>query len=267
MTSISYHTNFQEEKIMSNTFSNKFVADEKNLAFLQETMWGPNAIRQAEELASHFTITPDMRILDLGCGLGLSSFYLAQEYGAEVFATDLMAEPTVNYERFQSLGVADKIVPMILDATQTLPFAKEYFNVVFSVGAYNMFGDNEEMLPKLIPYLKKGGYIAVSIPGLKYEFGDNVPPEMQPFWDVPDVARCVRGIEWWQDLWCKVEGIEIVTISEMACHDIAWKEYLASLKPGFGDDTGELGTEWTLDMMAAEGGKYYNTIQLIAKVI
>ena len=134
---------------MSNIFLNKFVADEKNFSLLQATMMGPNGIRQAEELASHFTITKDMRILDLGCGMGLSSLYLVQEYGANVFATDLMMDPTENNERFQSLGVANKIVPLILDAAQTLPFAKHYFDVIFSVGAYNIFGDNEEMLPKL----------------------------------------------------------------------------------------------------------------------
>jgi SAM-dependent methyltransferase len=248
------------EHNMSNTFSNKFASDEKNFALLQDTMWGPNAIRQAEELASHFTITRDMRILDLGCGTGLSSLYLAREYGAEVFATDLMAEPAENYERFRSLGLADKIVPMMIDATQPLPFAECYFNVIFSVGAYNIFGANEEMLPKLIPYVKKGCYIAVSIPGLKYEFGGNVPPEMQRFWDVPEVAATVRGIEWWKGLWSKAEGIEIVNISEMVCHDIAWQEYLAAIKHCEEE-------KWTLDMMAAEDGKYFNTIQLIAKVI
>jgi SAM-dependent methyltransferase len=246
---------------MNNTFSNKFVADEKNIALLKETMWGPNAIRQSEELASHFTITKDMRILDLGCGPGLSSLYLVQKYGAEVFATDLMVDPTENYERFKPLGIADKIVPMMIDAMQPMPFARRYFDVIFSVGAYNVFGDNEEMLPKLASYVKKGGYIAVSFPGLKYEFGDNVPPEMQPFWDVPEVAKTVRGIEWWKELWSKAEGIEIVTISEMACHDIAWQEYLATLNPCIEDD------KWDLDMMAAEDGKYFNTIQLIAKVI
>ena len=124
---------------MSNSFSNKFVADEKNSALLKETMWGPNAIRQSEELASHFTLTKDMRILDLGCGPGLSSLYLVQEYGAEVFATDLLVEPTLNYERFQSLGIADKIVPMMIDATQPLPFAKRYFDVIFSVGRIQCF--------------------------------------------------------------------------------------------------------------------------------
>ena len=256
---------------MNDKFSNKFIADEKGFALLQETMWGPNAIRQAEELAAQFTIIKDMRILDLGCGLGLSALYLVKEYGVNVFATDLMADPTENYKRFQSLGIADKIVPMILDATKPLPFAKHYFDVVFSVGAYNMFGDNEEMLPKLIPFVKKGGYIAVSFPGLKYEFVGNVPPEMQPFWDVPEVARCVRGIEWWRDLFAKAEGIEIVNISEQACHDIAWKEFLAALNPGDDilplDDELPLDDKWTLDMKKAEDGKYFNTIQLIAKVI
>jgi SAM-dependent methyltransferase len=201
-----------------------------------------------------------MTILDLGCGMGVSAVYLAKAHGSRVFATDLFADPTENQENFESLGIAEKIIPMLLDATQPLPFAKSYFDVIFSVGAYNMFGDTEEMLPKLIPYVKKGGYIAVAFPGLKYEFGDNVPSEMQPFWEAPDVARCVRGIEWWKNLFSKADGIEIINISEQLCHDLAWEEYIASIDP----DSEE---KWTLDMMEAEDGKYFNTIQLIAKVI
>ena len=73
------------------------------------------------------------------------------------------------------------------------------------------------------------------------------------------------GIEWWKDLFNKAKGLEIVNLSEQACHDIAWEEYLTSLDPSGGDEMGE--DKWTLNMKIAEDGKYFNTIQLIAKVI
>jgi len=56
----------------------------------------------------------------------------------------------------------------------------------------------------------------------------------------------------------------------MTCHDIAWEEYLKSLKVCDSDDktaSDEMDNKWTLDMMEAEAGKYFNTIQLIAKII
>ena len=114
-----------------NTFSNKFITDEKNLALLKETMWGPNGIRQAEELASHFKITKDMKILDLGCGTGLSSLYLVQEHGVNVLATDLFADPTENHERFVSLGIADKITPHDIRRNTTITLCKGLFRCDF----------------------------------------------------------------------------------------------------------------------------------------
>ena len=241
-----------------NAFTNHFVLDEKNFAFLQDTMMGPSALRIAEELASHLTIKEGMRILDLGCGCGLSTMYLVRQYGAQVFAADLWTAPTENYERFKSIGIADKAIPISIDATKGLPFAQRYFDVLFSVDAYHYFGETPEMLPSLIPFVKKGGYIAVAIPGLKYDFGENIPKEMQPFWEAPDIARTIRGIEFWRGLWKNTDGIEVVDIREMDCHKQAWEEWLASPNPyAVGD----------IEMMKAENGKYFNTIQLIARVI
>lgn len=249
-----------------NTFLDTFMKKEKNLTLLEETMWGPNAIRQTEELTSYFTITKDMRILDLGAGAGLSSIYLAEKYGASIFATDLYADPTESHERFSALGLAHNIIPMTLDATKPLPFAHGYFDVIFSVGAYNMFGNNKEMLENLIPYVKKGGHIALSFPGLKYDFGDNVPAEMQAFWQVPEVFQTVRGIGWWERIFRQARGlVTFIELKEMACHDLAWAEYLESLDPSISGSWGD--DKWTLDMMAAEDGKYFNTIGFVAKVL
>lgn len=238
-------------------FTEMFISNEKNAEFLKTTMMGPNAMRLSEELASHLNINENMQILDLGCGCGLSTLLLVKKYGASVFAADLWISPTENYERFVSIGIDNKAIPISVDATKGLPFANGYFDLLFTVDSYHYFGDTEEMLPSLLPFIRKGGYIAVAIPGLKYEFGDNVPDEMQPFWN-EEVARSIRSLDWWKDLWKRTEGIEIVDISEMACCGQAWKEWLESPNPYAVND---------IKMMEAEGGKYFNIIQLIAKVI
>jgi cyclopropane fatty-acyl-phospholipid synthase-like methyltransferase len=237
------------------SFTNHFISNDKNAEFLKAAMMGPNAMRVAEELASHLNINENMRILDLGCGCGLSTMLLTKKYGASVFAADLWISPTENYERFQSIGI--EAVPISIDATKGLPFANGYFDLLFTVDAYHYFGDTKDMLPSLIPFVKKGGHIAIAIPGIKYEFGENVPDEMKPFWN-DEVARTIHSLDWWKDLWIEAEGIEIVDICEMNCCKQAWDEWLTSPNPyAVGDKK----------MMEAENGRYFNLIQLIAKVI
>jgi len=144
-----------------------------------------------------------------------------------------------------------------VDATKGLPFANGYFDVLFTVDAYHYFGDNAEMLPSLIPFVRRGGYIAVAVPGLKYEFGKDVPAEMQPFWN-GEMERTLHSLDWWKDLWKGTEGIEMAVSREMDCCARAWEEWLASYHPIAAEDA---------EMMEAEGGKYFNLVQLIAKVV
>lgn len=239
------------------TFTNKFISSQSTMEFLKAAMMGPNALRVSEELASYLEIHSDMKILDLGCGYGLSTLLLTQKFSAKVFAADLWISPTENYERFKSIGIDDKVVPISVDATKGLPFANGYFDLLFTVDAYHYFGDTAEMLPSLIPFVKKGGYIAVAIPGLKYEFGKNIPDEMQPFWN-SEVERTLHSLDWWKDLWSQEKGIEIIDCREMACCKQAWSEWLTGYHPVVAND---------IKMMEAEGGKYFNLVQLIAKVL
>ena len=106
------------------TFTDQFISNQSNMEFLRANMMGPNAMRMSEEMASHLTINKDMRVLDLGCGMGLSTLFLAQKYGATVFAADLWISPTENFERFQSVGIDDRAIPVSVDATKGLPFAR-----------------------------------------------------------------------------------------------------------------------------------------------
>lgn len=239
------------------SFTNEFMSAEQNIEFLKTNMMGPNAMRVAEELASYLSIKDTARVLDLGCGAGLSTLLLVEKYATTVFAADLWISPTENYKRFKALQIDDKAVPIFADATEKLPFAEEYFDVLFSVDAYHYFGHTKEMLPALIPFVKKGGYIAVAVPGLQREFQDNVPEEMQPFWN-SDMERTLHSLAWWENLWSKEKGIEIISCREMDCHQQAWEEWLTAYHSVVAGDR---------KMMEAENGQHFNLIQLIAKVI
>lgn len=58
-------------------------------SFMEDNMMGPNAIKLLQQLTSHLVLEPSMRVLDLGCGRGITSLYLADMYDVDVFATDL----------------------------------------------------------------------------------------------------------------------------------------------------------------------------------
>ena len=239
------------------TFTEQFMSNSQNVEFLKKNMMGPNAMRISEEMASCLNINSNMRVLDLGCGCGLSTLLLVKKYGVSVFAADLWISPTENYERFKSIGIDGKSIPISVDATKELPFANRYFDILFSVDSYHYFGDNPQMLTSLIPFVKKGGHIAIAIPGIKYEFGENVPDEMKPFGN-GEVARTIHSLGWWKELWNKESGIEIIDIREMFCCKKSWEEWHTSNWEGIEED---------IEMKKAENGKYYNFIQLIARVL
>lgn len=228
--------------------------DNYDMDFLLETMMGPNAMRITEELAAYLPIAAGMRILDLGCGMGISSILLAEKYDVTVFAADLWISPTENAARFSRLGLEKKIIPISVDATKELPFAHDYFDMIITVDAYFYFGANEATLPRLLPHLKTGGYMAAAIPGLKKDFSDdNVPVELQPYWQ-PNMNFYTCA--WWRELWQKEPGIVVAMCQEMECLRRAWAEWLQSPSPYAQRD---------IPMMEAEGGKYFNLVQIIGQ--
>lgn len=237
--------------MMNHPYADHFFKNDP--AFLLENMMGPNAIRVAEELATALPLQASSKVLDLGCGAGLSSIFLAEHYGATVFAADLWISPTDNARRFRARGLEEKILPLSVDVTKGLPFAQEYFDILLCVDAYHYFGANAQMLPFLLSFVKKGGFVAMAIPGLQREFENGIPLELQPF--LPEDAN-FHTVDWWVALWSQTPGIELTACREMACHQKAWEEWLQSPNPYAQRDIG---------MMKAENGRYYNHVQMVAK--
>jgi len=234
---------------MTFTKSNRYDFD-----FVKENMMGPNAMKILEEVSESLKLEKGMRILDLGCGRGLTSIFLAKEYDVTVFATDLWISATDNYERIKSMGLEDKIIPIHAEA-HDLPFANEFFDAAISIDAYHYFGVEKDYLTKYFaPLVKKGGQIAVAVPGLKQEFTNGVPAELVPYW-CDDMTLTLHSFDWWYDLWKTSDLVTIQECKELNCFEEAWKDWLMCDNDFARRDIG---------MMEAEGGNYFNLVSIIA---
>lgn len=223
--------------------------------FVAENMMGPNSLKILEELTNDLPLKNGMRILDLGCGRGLTSIFLAKEFDAEVYAVDLWTDPTDNYRRFKAMGLENKIIPLCFDASK-LPFANEYFDAVISVDSYHYFGNNEFYFGNCIaPILKNDGIAAISFPSIKQDFNfENIPKEMKPYWD-KESFHMWRSTSWWTDIFRK--HLHSFKVKELACFEDAWKDWLSSDNPFAVSDR---------DMIKADGGRYMNIISITGNV-
>lgn len=195
--------------------------------FTKEYLMGPNSFRLLDELIRRKPENMDFgRALDLGCGYALTSMFIANETNAEqVFAFDLWIAASENYRRIQKNHLENKIIPIHGDALD-MPFAQEYFDSVISVDAYHYFGCKEGVFAeKILPFVKKDGYVMIAVPGIKEEPQGEVK-ELFTAWAEGDDAELFKTVGWWESLLKKEcqEQCEIV-VKEAECFDIAWQEW------------------------------------------
>lgn len=194
--------------------------------FTAQYMMGPNSIRLLDELTSRYPLAQGGRILDLGCGAGLTSLFAAREFGCTVYATDLWISATDNYRRFETWNATQRIIPLHASA-HDLPYADEFFDAIISVDAYHYFACEPAFFQqKILPLVKPGGWILIAVPGLKEEFQGEVPPA---FFDwCGDEHTLFHSCDWWRRTIGESPIIDQVHFWPMDIHDLAWQEWYAS---------------------------------------
>ena len=187
---------------------------------------GPNPLKLEEELLTGHRIPAGSVVCDLGSGQGLTSVFLAKEYGFTVYAADLWSDPEENRQFFREMGLSDvEIIPVKADATD-LPFEKEFFDGVVSTDSYNYFGRDPDYLDeKLLPFVKKGGYVYIAIPGMKQDCHDHLPPELLLSW-TPEDLDTLHDIPYWRAILAETPEAEIVSIREMESNAECWDDWL-----------------------------------------
>lgn len=135
----------------------------------------------------------EVKIADMGCGTGGQTITLAQNSNARITAVDIFPDFLAELnEKSRKLGLDSKISTREA-SMDSLPFAQEEFDVIWSEGAIYIMG-----FLKGIRYwkqfLKEGGYLALS----EITWTTNSrPQEIEDFWtrEYPEIDTASNKIK------------------------------------------------------------------------
>jgi tocopherol O-methyltransferase len=115
-------------------------------------------IQLIEHLAQAAQIQPNSRILDVGCGTGASSIYLAKQYHADV--TGITISP-IQVEMARKAAAADgcSATFLLMDA-EAMKFESS-FHVIWSIESISHYHDIEGFFASAAGFLPPGGKFAV----------------------------------------------------------------------------------------------------------
>jgi len=118
------------------------------------------------QFVSQLGLKPGMKVLDIACGTGGSSFYMARTYGVDVHGVDLasnMIGIAQDYRAEMEPEVKHRVQFYIEDAT-TMEYPHNFYDVVYSRDAImHMEKDKKEQLyRKFLSTLKPGGKLMIS---------------------------------------------------------------------------------------------------------
>jgi SAM-dependent methyltransferase len=214
---------------------------------------GANPLWLTEWLCSTLDLRPAMRVLDLGCGRGLSSIFLRREFGVQVWATDLWFSPTEILQRARDAAVEDGVFPIHADA-RSLPFAAEFFDAIVCVDAYYYFGTDDLYLGTLARFAKPGAQLAVVGAGLVEEIEGPLPEHLRKWW-TPDL-RSLHSAAWWRRHWERtgIVDIEIADTLPEGWH--LWRDWQKAIAP---DNLVEI------EAIEADLGRYLGYVRLVGR--
>ena len=115
-----------------------------------------------QKLADGLSIKPDAKILDVGCGLGGSSFYLAQYYQAHLTGITLSKQQLQMAEHHQQINHIKNVSFAIEDALSLQQFKNQSFDIVWSLESCEQFYDKGMFINAAHRVLKPNGRFMIA---------------------------------------------------------------------------------------------------------
>jgi SAM-dependent methyltransferase len=164
---------------------------------IYEGKMGPGGLYLAAQMLRSVVAAEDMRVLDLGCGRGATSVFIARRLGARVISADLWISAAERQVLIEKHGAQGLVTPLDVDVRQPLPFAEKDFDLIFCMDAFHYFGARRHVVARLTRALKPGGRIVVGNPCFDREVQRPIPAVYQGPW--AEEFSKYHSPPWWRD--------------------------------------------------------------------
>ncbi len=127
--------------------------------FVGITVLHPGSLKATDELAKMCCINRNIKVLDIACGKGTSSYYFAKNFGCEVVGIDI-DENFINQAKKLAAKkkMEDKLTFKVANA-ESLPFSNNEFDVSILQSVLPFVSDKKKAIKEAIRVTKLGGYI------------------------------------------------------------------------------------------------------------
>jgi len=226
--------------------------------WIMKNQMGPHPLWLTEFLTQPFDLKPGMRVLDLACGKGITSVFLAKEFGVQVYAVDLWDAPDEKWENAKAHGMEHMITPIQADA-KNLSFAPGFFDAIICVNSYMYFGQDEAYLENILKFLRPGGQIGFIMTSYAKEITDGIPNYIVEFLGESQLWQW-KTLSWWKNLWDK-SNLAFIDAADTLPGGCAlwlhWERVLLKYDPSVEDETDIFEED-------LENGEYMGFIRLVA---
>jgi SAM-dependent methyltransferase len=241
------------------------LSSKYDLAWVLDSQMGPSALWLTEWLCRAMDLRPGMRVLDMGCGMAMSSIFMAREFGVQVWANDLWIPAADNWKRIRDAGVEDCVFPIHAEA-HALPYADEFFDAAVSLDSYHYYGTDDLYLKHFVRFVKPEGQLGIVVPGLVRDLPEDLPAYLTRqqrsggvFWE-PTECWSFHTVEWWRRHWQHTGLVAIESADLMPDGWRFWLQFEKALevwgKSRFPSDA---------EALEADAGRYLGFVRLVAR--
>lgn len=165
--------------------------------------WLRKPIKTVREIVPLISHREDMRILDLGCGVGRNSILPAQEMDCCVDCVDILDIAIDKLmDNAREYGVADKINGFV-DTIEHYPISKDSYDLILAVSALEHVEDEDAFRNKLLEIrdgIKDKGIVCLIVNSEVKEKDNATGEELEPQFEVniptPKMQEIIAEVFW-----------------------------------------------------------------------